>query len=684
MKRFTTSIFLVYLVVHCTAQTNTYKKILSEKAGVDRETFFQNLKNFKEENSQFANVYYQMGKVELEIFSGLDPITERLTSRHRIYNAKVNFGLAKTFLDPKEITRFPEWYDVASSNKDSITILGQQQIDESYANTELFSDAYEQLLVNYDKAVQNYLSAREAFIGINTSAESLRELFLQTDEELKQSVKQVGTYFDSCLFYLGQYREIYQQLPHYDKRAVNVNLKRIDHFRMNGITPVNFLADDINLWDYGQWSTRFLELLEVEVDGLKEEIRVAFDYFISTNNRLINGEECIQAEVDERKFQRVINLITKYDQQSVLIDIFRYFLTKLEYGNQLVYERNCNQLEPALSDDFLSRKARINQNLYRAYLKTDSLNLSISNGSSSEDSFSWFFQEKMQGQGGSLRFSEAQSRQNASTIKGELEDFQMSIKRQFFQVDSTLDLTYEIQDSLLVFTRDSVENYFTMGSKLQLNDTLTLLRGTVGVKQKLIAAAPMELDYEEYWEVVPENGKVLEFFKVVGDSSFVTGGVAGGGWLHQYHFNGEKLLSVRLAKEGAILNVSVNNLTNRLTITQLLDKQLTISELDFAGKPTKSIETELSGEYIGMFKHEQSFHLFTTDSKETVSMQVIGADGSVTDSKKYAYNSVLIAPRIVKNDDQWITLISESPYTDRDLIYSLLDYEGNVRFERAF
>ena len=78
---------------------------------------------------------------------------------------------------------------------------------------------------------------------------------------------------------------------------------------------------------------------------------------------LLYGDDCIQAEVDERRFQRIVNLITKYDQESVLADIFKYFLTKLDFGNQLAYERNCNEINSSLNDDYLSRKARINQNL---------------------------------------------------------------------------------------------------------------------------------------------------------------------------------------------------------------------------------------------------------------------------------------------------------------------------------
>lgn len=681
MNKLIVGIWLFQCVLLADAQTREFKRILAEKDAVDRETFFQNLKDFKVENSQFANVYYQMGKVELEIFSNLDPITERLSSRHWIYNAKVNFGLAKTFLDPKEIAKYPDWYDVKAVNADSMIIMGQQVIDESYAKAELNASAYEELLINYDQAVEYYLNARQEFITINTSAESLRELFLQTDETLKTSVKQVGTYFDSCIYFLDRYREIYQELPHVEKRKVNINLKQIDHFRMNGITPVNFLADDINLWDYGQWSKRFLELLREEVDELKEEIRFAYNYFLSTNDRLVNGDECIQAEVDERKFQRVINLIIKYDQESVLADMFSYLLKKLNYGNQINYEKNCNQIETSLSDDFLSRKARINQNLYGAFLIADSINTTIVSPDNSEESFMWFFQEMLDGSGGSKRFSEAQHTENTDAITSELTSFKTHIRNQFFETDSILRKTYELQDNLLVRSSDSLQSSFVLEKKLQLNDTLVLLSGSQDGEKVIIGAEPVELDFETYWKFSPSKGKSIDFFKIVGDSSLVIGGKD---WMSQYYFNGKEALSSKLPINGKLLNVTVNDLTSLFTITQLVDEKLVISECNFGGKVLASTEVEIEGDFVGMFRHESYYHVFTAASDSSLNLQVVGEDGNQVRQATYAFSSTLVHPRIIKNDDQWITLIADAPNSEYDLVYSLFDYRGKVYYESTF
>ena len=84
--------------------------------------------------------------------------------------------------------------------------------------------------------------------------------------------------------------------------------------------------------------------------------------------------QCLaQANPDVQRFQRIINLVTKYDTESVLIDIFRYLTVKMEFGNQLAYEVNCNDNTGTPTDDFLSRKSRIYQNLFLNYLYTDSL-----------------------------------------------------------------------------------------------------------------------------------------------------------------------------------------------------------------------------------------------------------------------------------------------------------------------
>lgn len=687
MKKTLTSLFLLVSFASAFGQTGAFRKIIKEKSTVDRETFYDQLIQFQQEYVEFSNVYYQLGKVEMDIFSSLDPIVDRVASRQRVYNAKTNFGLATNYLDEKEISRFPDWYDVPDlADKDSVTVMGQKKIQKSYENAIDYAQYYEELIKNYDRAVYHYLKAREGFVDINTSADNLRQLFLRADDSLKIAVKSVGTSFDSSMYHMDIYRDIYKQLPHKKKRKVNINKKKIDHFRMNGITPANFLADEIDVWDYKEWSDRFLELLKVEVDGLQEEIKTAYKFFIATNEKMISGDDCIQAELDDLKFQRIINLITKYDNESVLIDIFQYLIVKLEYGNKLVYERVCNALDEPPTDDFLSRKARIYQNIYTSFEQADSLNEAITTSGHGQATFQWFFDEMMPGENGSKMFAEDQLAENNQSFKAELSGLLKSMNQQRFITDS-LSECFEM-DSIFLIPGALPKGNFCADRGLKLNDNLQLLLGKTDDKSVLIGAKLNEEKYQKIWEFEPTGNSEISYFKVVGDSTYMIGGTTGKGWLTQISRSGNEYFTSNLRSSDLVQNVIVNQLQGVATVLQQGSSNYTLSTLNFNGRLESSKTLNLEGEYVGMFQQEQELWFFTL--KKTSEGSVIMASvydesqGTIAKEIVYSFNTALKDPAIIKNDNEYITVLSGSAFADDEIVYALINYEGGIEYEKVF
>lgn len=687
MKKQVSVIFFVIFCISAGAQMGPYKKILSERATVNKEVFYDQLIEFQKEYVDFSNVYFQLGKLELNNFLELDPIVDRVASRQRIYNSKTNYGLAKNYLDEKEIPRNPEWYDVPDiKDKDSLTALGVAMIDDSYENTGLYATLYEELISNYDRAVYHYLQAREGFIEINTSADNLRQLFLKADDSLKIAVKAVGLSFDSSMYHIDIYRDIYQQIPYKKVREVKINKRNIDHFRMNGITPANFLADDIDVWDYKQWSERFLNLLKEEVDGLQDEIKTAYKFFIATNDRMINGEECIQAELDDLKFQRIINLITKYDNESVLIDIFNYLISKLSYGNKLTYERNCNDLDVPPTDDFLSRKARIYQNLFSAFQVADSLNGAISTSGHGQESFQWFFDELMAGDNGSGVFANQQKSENDLTFKTELAGLLGQMKIQEFKTDSISE-QFAV-DSVFLVSGSSGEDSLLIDKMLPLRDSLFIFNGKLNEANVLVGASPFGEDYQMNWKINTYKNSDISYFKIVGDSSFVAGGINDKAWFSQYSSSGGEFYTSTLKSADSIIEVKVNQLQGIATVLQKNDAVITLSKVNFNGKVNSSTTINVTGKYAGMVRQDQMIWIFTSDRSADGS--VITAflydekNGELMNQIAYNFESSLENPKVIKNDNEYLTVLSVNSFAEDEIAYALLNYEGEIIHETIF
>lgn len=690
MKKLMTlfSVFLLtsFLLV---GQGLNYKKIISERNLVDPEVFLSQLREYQKEHSSFSNAYYQIGKSELLAFSTLDPIVYRVASRQYIYNAKTNFSLARNYVDKKEVTKDPEWYDMPPlKDKDSLFAMTVNSLDENYQAAIKYADAYERLLLHYDKAVGFYLQAQKDFIDINTSAQNLRQLFLQTNEGLKFAIQEVGVSFDSSMYHLDRYRETYQLLPHLDKREVKVNFNAIDHFRMNGITPTNFLADEIDVWDYRDWSDRFSKLIEEEVDGLKDEIRNAFEFFAETNGRLINGDQCIQATIDDRKFQRIINLVTKYDNQSELIDIFTYLLAKLEYGNQVNYERNCNLISNLPTDDFISRKARIYQTLSQTYNYTDSLNRTIAYTERGQQSFRWFFEEMLSGDKASDDFAANQRMENRMAFRNEADKLRALKLKQTFEVPVGSQCYSQEENQLYYEIGEDNQDNFCVSKSLPLSGSLTLLLGRKGEELKLLGARKVEEDYKILWEQGSPQKSGIDYFKVISDSSFVIGGVDKSAWLKHVSTRGLERSEIRLKSSDTIVDVSYNELQGAFTVVQANGTKHTLSTISFVGKTLSSQAFELPGKFLNVWRQEKAFWFFTSreENQQTIiSALVLNLEtGEFSEEIKYVSRYLHTDILLVKNDNETITLMSSNAENEEETIYSLLDYLGAIRYEEIF
>ncbi|MDW3193736.1 MAG: hypothetical protein R8G66_15300 [Cytophagales bacterium] len=664
-------------------QAGEYRKILEAQRSQTKDEFFFALQDFQRLNPQFSNVYFQLAQANLDYFSSADPIISRAASVQYIYNAKINAGLAKSFYDEKEAIKNPEWYNLPKiRERDSLVIMINQKVDGLYDSVLVYTDRYEALISNYDKAVQKYLTSREGFVEINNSSNNLRELFLKADKSLEDAIDQVGQDFDSSMYYLSAYRDLYQQMPHPRKRQVLVKRQQIEHFRMNGITPSNFLADEIVVWDYGQWSKDFRQLLKEEVDGLKGEITEAYRFFQATNRRMLQGDECLQANLENLKLQRIINLVTKYDNQSILIDVFAYVGEKLEFGNKFVYEKNCNIIDNLPSDDIISRKARAFQNIYGSWFAADSSAQLIEQSPRNQTHFSWFYDSDMPE--GAVGFSGQQRQENKEAFIEELDRlYELSAIQKMELSDS---VRFARQDSLLLSDYAASDGDALMiYTSIETSDSTRLVYGKQGEELRMMSIQEDREDFKLLWEkpqAVPAS-----YFKVLGDTSFVS--------VHQqnlvhFYSSGTEKVNLKLPA-GKMKNLLYNYLRAQYSLLiQDAENDTTyqLVQMDYRGKTTAQGKFTTSGEVITHFTNGDLVWVFASisnpDNTTTLRAYTFDATFQPVGVFDYQLANELDDVRVVKNDDQTLTVAARSSATDEKYVYALLNYEGEVQHESVF
>ena len=223
----------ILIVAHVSAQKKEYRDILEARETLGIEGFYAALLEFQEVNTEFPNVYFQLGNINREFFANVDPLVDRQASRQYIHNSKISYGLVKLHMDESEAAHNYERYGVSKiKDRDSLIATVYGAIDDSLQAVTAYSIDYTKLVEHYDRAVTHYLASREVFIAINSQADNLRSLFLMADDQIKEDLSTVGISFDSAVYHLHEYAAIYERMPHRGKRNVQVSLKVIDHYRM--------------------------------------------------------------------------------------------------------------------------------------------------------------------------------------------------------------------------------------------------------------------------------------------------------------------------------------------------------------------------------------------------------------------------------------------------------------------
>lgn len=690
-----TYIILISMFSVSWSQNAQYEDILASQRSLSPENYYNALIKFQNENPTWPNVYFKLGNVQLEIFSELDPLVDRNSSRQYIANVRTNYSLAKNYVDDKEIRRNFDWYEMPKAkNKDSLVAEVINKVNQNYLNSIKYADNYESLIKNYDNAVRNYLEAREIFIDINNRADNLRQLFLKADNKLKSDIKTCGVHFDSTLYYLDKYRALYQTMPHKKIRKVNVNLIKIDYYRMNGITPTNFLLDDLDLWDYKDWSENFLKLIREEVDELKVELSNAYTSFLKLSDRTINGNECFQANINELKLQRLANIVSKYDNQSLLIDIFQYQQAKLTYGNQVAYENNCNVSNQSPSDNLISRKARILQNLYEGYKGTDSLCSIIGSTNHQTNSFQWFFDKYMSGSTGVAQFTVQQQTENATAIKQNIQKLMALQDRQFYNS--------EFVSKELKLAGDTITNQTLVdGDKIEITQRIVIdslyeifMAKKLSGRNSIYGVRKINEGFRIVWEEPLKTGQTPDYYKMLSDSSLVIGGTGTNIWLKHLGFLGSKKAELRLTGKNPIKNIYFNDLLNSYTIIQELSYdaegqigKYQLTKLNSTGKTSLKKQLTLNGKFINVISQDNAYWFFSgSDSEETSVIHLATYDWQSmekTSELQYDYNFALKDPLVIKNDNLTLTMISGLNNPTK-IVYSLIDYEGGKIYEKEF
>lgn len=312
-----------------------YKNIYPNLKNADYRAAYLTIQAFVRQENTSPNAWYQLGLYNDKRADSFDPLKEGNLLITYADSAIYYYGLSKTLSDPKVIEKEKEFYEdfheVDPNNEKKYSVSPEKVVaflDERIAYFQEYRDNLAKSLVPFIASVRNYDQATKIFDELIEKYATLEELLMLADTDVVEKLDQLKVFSDSTQYYFKDFTRLTQAYPlkGYKQKA---EIKTVDNYRLDGLVPrVDFLQENIVLWDYGTWVDEVKALLAGDIQNLRKAARELIKQAQVSLKQFDGSPEKYQALIPDRAS---VFLIEKYDYGSVITGLTRYYQSKVDY-----------------------------------------------------------------------------------------------------------------------------------------------------------------------------------------------------------------------------------------------------------------------------------------------------------------------------------------------------------------
>lgn len=427
------------------AQRNLkYKDVFKTVVEKSKEEAYSTLLIYQKQNPYFPNTYFQLGLIAQYWSKDYDALTNIRDVRLFIYNTNLYFGLAKGKLTEKDVRKNAEYYknvkalrEIEKPSFEDVRFFISERLDENKEyekNVNIVTNYFNSSIIHYNNCIR-------IFKEINEDNRKIKDIFLTADEIFLKKLEKLESSFDSTIFYLQNYQTAIKNYPIKDYNQ-KYKLFPIETYRLQGLTSTDFLNDEIRLWDYGTWTKELRKVLNNEIKPLRNDI-------VKANNKLDKSIAQIQNskeyKLDFNTYtvdEKLINLIGKFDYNSILIALFKYKTAK---QNFLAFTKiPINDINDTTNTYSLLQKARFYNELIKKKEPVDSLRADLENRIKPEDirKYKQFFEDNYGGESGLKSYAQNEAVFLNNTVEQSINNYKTFVLRNLLHSYSIVNLPY--------------------------------------------------------------------------------------------------------------------------------------------------------------------------------------------------------------------------------------------------
>lgn len=393
------------------------------------------LKAFMMEEPDQPNANFRLAMAYERNYRAADPLVAYQYAMANAAEAKLRYNKAKLLCDAREVDRNNEEYwpifkimDAKGKPNVPFTVISSKMIN-GYDSAEAFIKNMPPIYAAFTKSVNQYDQAVKLFATINTNYASLEDLYLLYNPELNESLNRLKMHYDSCIVYLEQYLSLTKAYPLKGYKQTHKILP-IQTYRLDGLTTsINFLANEIKIWNYTDWVNRIQSYEKGHVVDLRKNID-AFHDKLDKNLAVLQNQAFGQAGTVLKPDKSLVFNLNNIDRQSAVLPLLTFKTFKQEWFNEIKAQ------EP---DTFYSRKnAALYSNLVYVNRRADTLARALLEAvkASAVDKHKDFIAKAFGSQTGLEKYAKEQQAEINTTFDKYTQQLRMSVLRDSVRTES--------------------------------------------------------------------------------------------------------------------------------------------------------------------------------------------------------------------------------------------------------
>ncbi len=406
-------VFLLF-IAQLSAQELKYKRdVFPKLVSLSNEDAYSLLSVHYWQNTSHANTCYQLGLLCKKWLLTSNPITNYNDVKYYYSEAKKYFDAAKTLTDEKEAKKNDEFYPQVKRLTTPDKLMASDiiaDIDQNVSEIATYYNSAVSIYSLFNSAQNNYVKCIARFKEISEQYAHLEEIYLLADNDFLQQLNEINTFFDSCRISLDNYLNQVQNPPF--QTGQKVEFQPIKNYRIDGINYTDFSEKEIILWDFGTWVKNFTDRYHSDIKALRDSIEFCNKSYFESIEYLRKTKEFDDNTKYYQNIESIVNLIGKYDFESIIFPLFHYQKSKANFLSQTHYI--FNNIDDNQHVYPFQKRAEMYYHLLKSKLLTDSLSDEFSKFISTEQvkKYQDFFNNNFGNIEGIIKFNQTENAEN--------------------------------------------------------------------------------------------------------------------------------------------------------------------------------------------------------------------------------------------------------------------------------